>query len=692
MTGWALVPLLTSFAYIVLLIVSMTSGRRHVNRIFAVFLGVAAAWSFTSFMLHQEAPESQTLFWNQLVVVGLVWTVIAYYHFIRAYTNRPAGIGVYVGYTLVVTLTVLSLTGNIVDYARVENGVLDHSLGDKLYLVAGSTLVFVGHALWLLIKKYRAATDHIDRRRTVYLLTGWIIFFTSGYITNLIPPLDGLPLEHIGGLVNAMIIAYTIRRFSLFDIRMFFRKGLVYSGLTVLLTAVYLLMLYGVQTFFQDRSAAGGLALAAALALLIAVLFNPLRNFLQNLIDRLFYRQTYDYRKMLLSFAGEASNVLDLNELADSILESIVSAVHIEQAALMFPEGTEGAFGTRFLRRGNPDSAAVRFRLAQDSPIVAWLGSEGKVLRREQVDVIPQLKGLWETEKTALDEVGVSLLCPVRSRGKLIGILTLWPKLSGSPFSDEDVDLFLTMAGEAALAIENARMLDNLRSQQRQVELLLNQAITIQEEERQRISIDLHDSVAQWLVAASYRAQSCSELLASNGSSKARDELLGMEETITRSLKELRRVVIGLRPPALDELGLTHAVRQTLDDLKADEIECRFSQEGESVRLSPSMEIAVYRVAQESLNNIRKHAHATAVDITMKFLGEELVVEITDNGDGFDLTQTLDSAVSAGQLGLLGMKQRAEMLGGKIDVRTTKGRGTTITLTLSIRPVAAEAP
>lgn len=691
MTGWALLPLLASFAYIILLIVSINSRKRRVNRVFALFLGIAAAWSFSSFMLHQDAPPRQSLFWNQMVVVAMVGVVVSYYHFIRAYTNRPAGYGIWTGYVLVIATAVLALTGNVVDYAYVEDGTLYHSLGYKLYVVAVATLIFAGAALWLLIERYRAATDPIDRRRTVYLLTGWSILMVFSYPTNLIPALDGLPLEHIGGLANTLIIAYTIRRFSLFDIRMFFRKGLVYSGLTVLITAVYLLLLYGVQTFFQDRTNAGGLVLAGALALLIAVLFNPLRNSLQNLIDRLFYRQTYDYRKMLLSFAGEASNVLDLDELADSILDSIVRAVRIEQAALMFPEGASGDFATRFLRRGNPDSPAVRFRLAHDSPIIDWLGSEGKPLRPEQVDVIPQLKGLWESEKTALDEIGVSLLCPVRSRGKLIGILALWPKLSGTGYSDEDVDLFLTMSGEAALAIENARMFDNLRRQQRQVELLLNQAVITQEEERQRISIDLHDSVAQWLVAASYRAQTCSELLDGNGSSKARAELLGMEETITRSLKELRRVVIGLRPPALDELGLTHAVRQTLDDLKPDGIECRFDQEGESVRLSPSMEIAVYRVVQESLNNIRKHAHATAVDITMKFLGEELVVDITDNGDGFDLTQTLDSAVSVGHLGLLGMQQRAEMLGGRIDVRTTQGQGTTITLTLSVQPVAAGA-
>ncbi len=131
--------------------------------------------------------------------------------------------------------------------------------------------------------------------------------------------------------------------------------------------------------------------------------------------------------------------------------------------------------------------------------------------------------------------------------------------------------------------------------------------------------------------------------------------------------------------------GLTHALRQSLEDLKTDGLDCEFSEMGTPLRLSSSMEIAVYRVVQEALNNIRKHANASKVSLRLQFQEDKLLVEIGDNGKGFDFSQTLDGAVSMGHIGLLGMKQRAEMLGGDVRIKTGVGVGTTITLSLPIQ-------
>jgi len=144
--------------------------------------------------------------------------------------------------------------------------------------------------------------------------------------------------------------------------------------------------------------------------------------------------------------------------------------------------------------------------------------------------------------------------------------------------------------------------------------------------------------------------------------------------------------VTGLRPPALDELGLHHALRQSLEDLKTDGVACQFSKIGTPVRLPSSTEIAAYRLVQEALTNIRKHADATKVNLRLQFQADNLLVEIRDNGRGFDLSQTLDSAISVGHMGLLGMKQRVETLGGDIKIKTGKGAGTAITLRFPIQP------
>ncbi|GAH81109.1 unnamed protein product, partial [marine sediment metagenome] len=226
----------------------------------------------------------------------------------------------------------------------------------------------------------------------------------------------------------------------------------------------------------------------------------------------------------------------------------------------------------------------------------------------------------------------VELFCPIMSKGNLIGIMAVGKKQSDSPYSEEEVGLFMTMANQVAVAIENARMLDSLKNERLRVRRLLAQTVHAQEEERKRISIDLHDSVAQWLIGASYRAQTCSELLSGRDNGEAQGELAAMESTIDKSLKELRRVLTDLRPPALDELGLVHALRQSLEDLRTGGIDCQFSEADTPVRLPSSIEIAVYRVVQETLANVRKHAKATKVNLRLQFQTGRLLVEVHDNG------------------------------------------------------------
>ncbi len=689
MTIWALIPLITCLTYIILLILTLPSIKRRMNRIFALHLGVAATWSFTSFTLHLNAFPQQALLWNELLTVALVWVLITYYHFLRAYTNKPVGKGVYFGYALLLALAVLCLKGYIVQYAYVVDGILYHSLGISLYFIGAVSLGFTGAGIVLLIKKYRGSTDPIDRNRTIYLMAGWCTIILFGY-SNLIPALAGIPLDHIGSLVNAVIIAYAIRRYHLLDIKLVIRKGLIYSSLTIFLTVLYMLLLFALQMFFHSRFGYSSLALAAGFAFLAAMLFNPIRNRFQKWIDQLFYRETYDYRQMLLSFSSKISNVLDLGELAQSILEPIVKAMHVKRAALLFPEIEGGDFNTRFVQQATKEEPFAKLKFSNDSPIANWLASEGKAFRRELIDIIPQFKGLWAVERIALNALGVELLCPIRSKSKLIGILALGKKESDSPYSNEEADLLMTMANEAAIAVENARMLDSLKSQQLQVEQLLAQVVLAQEEERNRISIDLHDSVAQWLVAASYGIQTFDQALERDKADKAREELAAMESTITKSLKELRRVVVGLRPPALDELGLTPALKKSLEELKTEGIESKFTEAGTPFRLPSSMEIAIYRIAQEALSNIRKHAGATIVNLHLQFQEDRLLVEIRDNGRGFNLSQTLSSAISVGHLGLLGMRQRVEMLGGDIRIKTREGKGTTITLSLPIQSPVKE--
>jgi len=678
---YAAIPLISVVAYAVVIGAVITRPLAKVHKVFIVFLTVAMLSSFSSFILHANFFPTQTIHWNRALLMLGGSVPVVYYHFINVFFDKSIKKRTHLGYAGLIGFTIFVAQGGMLKSSYVVDGVLYHQFDSSFYLLVLLGAIFQIMAIVRLVQGFRKASNSQDKNRIGYLLAAagiWIIFM----ITNFSPTLANYSIDHIGNIANAVIISYIILRYQLLDIRLVLRKGLVYSSLTVFLTALYLLLLFILQMFFHGWIGYSSLALAAGFALAAALLFNPLRDFIQRRIDHLFYRRTYDYRQMMLHFSDRISNVLVLKELATSILDPIVDTMHVKRAALLFPETGGSVYNTRFARQASKEKSAAKLKLSSESPIVTWLATEGKILRLEQLDTIPQFKGLWEVERIALTTLGVELLCPIRTKGNLTGILDLGKKQSDSPYSDEETDLLMTMANEAAVALENARMLDNLKSQQLQVEQLLAQSVIAQEEERQRISADLHDSVAQWLVAASYQVQSCSQSLSGDGNDSVRSELADMENTITKSVKELRRVVIGLRPPALNELGLPHALRKILEELKADGIECKYRAMGTPLRLPSIVEIAVYRVVQEALNNIRKHADASKVSLRLQFQEDELMIEIHDDGQGFDLSQTLDSAVSVGRMGLLGMKKRAEMLGGNLKVKTSEGTGTTITLDL----------
>ena len=239
MSIWTAIPLVSFLAFTVLAVLTLRQEGTRVNRVFARFLIASGVWSFTSFMLHLNAHPQLTLLWNEILVAALLWTVVSYYHFVRAYNNRPSGIGTHLGYAAVVTFLALSLNGYIIKYAYVLDGVLYHDLGSSLYIIGGISAVFLIASMFMLIRRYRSSLDPTDRNRTMYLMTGWGINMILGYVTPLMPALAGLPIDHFGQLANALIIAYAISRYHLLDIRLVARRGLVYFLLIICLSGVY---------------------------------------------------------------------------------------------------------------------------------------------------------------------------------------------------------------------------------------------------------------------------------------------------------------------------------------------------------------------------------------------------------------------------------------------------------------------
>jgi len=687
------VPLVSFIAYFPLIL--LTASRRpraRVQNVFILYLITAMVWSFSSFMARADLYPGNISLCVKFIILAFVWMVVTYYHFVRAFLNKPSGFGVIAGYVFLAIVAILVASRDFPVSAEADDGVLHINYGPYLYLLPAFLLPLGGAMAFFLVQRFRRLSDSLDRSRVVYLLIGLIVV-AAGSVTNLFGSLTKYPIDHIANLLSALIITYAVLKYQLLDFRFVTRRGLSYSSLIVGLTAVYLLLLFVIQkSVFHRQSYSSVLlsvAVAAGLLLLFAVIFQPLRKIIRRGVDRLLYGETYDFRQAVLTFSHRMSNVLNLDELAENMLYPITKAVNAKQSYLFLPEGEGGDFFTRFVQPLTRESN-VALRLGKDNPIVTWLAREGKVLYRETIDILPIFKGLWEKESEEINTLELALFCPIMRKGNLIGILGLSRKHSNMPYSNQDVDLLTTMATEAAIVMENAMMLDNLKEQQSRVEHLLAKTVLAQEEERMRIAVELHDSVAQWLVGASYRAQTCNVLLSGSRSSEAKSELAEIENTLDKSVKEIRRVMSGLHPPALEELGLVHALRQLLEGLRSGGIASHYETEGEPVRFPVDAELAIYRVVQEALNNVQKHSRASAVVLTLRFEPEKVSVEVHDNGCGFNLSTTMRSAASIGHMGLLGMRERATMLGGTVNIKTRQGAGTSIILSLPLSALGQE--
>ncbi len=460
MNSWAVIPLISCLTYAALIIAVLQQARRRVDKVFALFLFASGVWSFTAFMLtyNLSASSQQLIFWNVMVIAAIPWVAVCYYHFVRAYTNKPGGIGLYIGYALVLAVLALGLGGYVVKDAYLVDGYLYHDIGPWAYILMGILMPILALTILMLARRYRSSIDPADRNRTMYLMTGWSVNVVFGYITPLTPALAGLPTDHIGNLANAAIITYAILKYQLLDIRFVIRRGLAYFILIAGFIGIYIGVILLQLKLFPTQPLFSALLSAASIAILLVLAARPLRYLIQEWIDRLFHGETYIYRQALLGFSSKMGNILNLEAVANEMLPTICKALRLTQARLLFQDMSSGDFTTQFTHPPTEEGTNGKLRFNADNPIVAWLTKEGKPLSLEQMARVPQLKGLWAAEKEHLAASGLGLLCPIRSRGRLIGILALDKKQMNSLYSHEDIDLVMSMANQAGIVVENAQL------------------------------------------------------------------------------------------------------------------------------------------------------------------------------------------------------------------------------------------
>jgi PAS domain S-box-containing protein len=248
-----------------------------------------------------------------------------------------------------------------------------------------------------------------------------------------------------------------------------------------------------------------------------------------------------------------------------------------------------------------------------------------------------------------------------------------WLHFTASPIRDEN--------GEIIGAIETLIDTTERKILENNLRYYLGQITKAQEEERKSISRELHDDLSQILGSLSRRLDN----LLRKEHQFGKDEEVSLQEIrdlLNQGLQSMNSFIQNLRPSLLDDLGLIPALRSLTNNIRNADMNVTFNVVGEERRLKGEIELSVFRIVQEALSNIRKHARASEASVVAEFTSDGIRLTVKDNGQGFNAAEALNDLPHNGKLGLLGMQERVLLLGGNMEIMSKPGEGTTLSFSI----------
>jgi PAS domain S-box-containing protein len=363
---------------------------------------------------------------------------------------------------------------------------------------------------------------------------------------------------------------------------------------------------------------------------------------------------------------------LDRETVLTTLLDRLRRMVPYDRASVMLLEEASRVSVRAVFEGGEvvPRKVGARAELDPgDHPIVQDILKSGKAV------LIPDLRARPETRRLAADRSSeVSWMgVPLFARGDVAGLFTLSKREPGF-FNQEHVRLAEAMSSQASVAVENAVLFEQMQASTARMQKLSRRLVEAQESERRHIARELHDEAGQALASLRFGLRLLEREIDEGGSVAGRvSELMQRTDAV---IDGLHRLTMDLRPASLDHLGLEAALRQYTRTAGVKYgLAMRYKSRGfKGARLPARVETALYRIVQEAMTNVVRHAEATRVDVLVEKRGDRVSLVVEDDGVGF----TPSSAPHGEHLGLLGVRERAEELGGTLTIESAPGAGTTL--------------
>jgi signal transduction histidine kinase len=371
--------------------------------------------------------------------------------------------------------------------------------------------------------------------------------------------------------------------------------------------------------------------------------------------------------------AQELMSELDPLRLLDKILRAAVRVLDAETGSILLwipPDHLKFAV--------SDEARIVGLEIPASQGIAGWVFNHEKPLMVSDKD----LDDRWYREMVDNFRTKSLIAAPLMTPSERIGVIEVLNKRSGAPFTRQDRDLLVALAAQAATAIVNARLYQELETEK-------NRMVALEDQTYKKLARDLHDGPAQSLASMVMDIEFIDKLLGSEPG-RASEELSLLRDKASHTLAQVRTTMFALRPVLLETQGLRAALEYYLDRIQQTErLEVHLDLRNLDGRLPDPVREVCFAIVHEAVGNVVRHAQAENLWVIAERRAKDLVLAVRDDGTGFNVVETKAGYDLSGSLGMLNMRERAEMLGARYEVQSMPGRGTLIYLIVPLaRPVA----
>jgi len=387
--------------------------------------------------------------------------------------------------------------------------------------------------------------------------------------------------------------------------------------------------------------------------------------------------------------SSATSGLWDLDAILNIALDTVLEIINATTGGVLLFHGQTQKLSYR-VYRGLSAKYVEQMEMSLGEGIAGKVAETGEPIVLENISREPRAA---HPDLVSTEGLGGFISVPLKAKDRVLGVMNIASHVPGK-FSADDMFLLNSIGCQLGTAIEQARLYQRLEMGKERYQTLLQHALTAQEEERKRIARELHDETSQALTSLTLNLQAAITKAETDGVEDADfiGRLRKIQSLAVHTQNEISKLMKELRPTLLDELGLPAAIsRYAKDSLESLGTKVFTEFEGVEERLPTEVEVTLFRIAQGTVGNILEHAEAKNVSISLECNASECVLEVKDDGKGFDVNKITRVDKGGRGAGLFTMKERARLIGGACNIRSQPGKGTRIAVKIPLRGFMTDA-